>query len=452
MKTIIPIKVKEENLKFYNITQGAYYFGFVGHLSAVFTFWYLQIIELTYFNALISVPSFLFAIINNRLGRHNLAFAFAFFELFVHQIVAVYYIGWESGWHYWLIYLAGLCFFNPHWSRKTHFKLLLLILSGIIFSRIFLYEGIYTIPEQTEKISYIANILATTLILSLLINYYSRLANKAELKLKHANSELSEKNIKIETQKEQIVQSITYAKRIQQAVMSNREILSNYFSDSFILFKPKDIVSGDFYWFSEIENKIVVICADCTGHGVPGALMSMLGMSYLDELVKQQKITQPKVVLEKMRAKIKLALGSTNAKLQPKDGMDMSICVFDKNHNVIKYAGANNGVFMVRSKELTEYKPTKNPVGLFIKEIPFEEVEIEIKPNDLVYLYTDGFIDQFGGKHGTKFMKKKLKEFLIGLNPVSLKEQKQMLQDVFSEWQGDYDQIDDCTLIGLKIS
>ncbi len=450
MKNLIPYRVKPINEKFYKTTQFAYYFGLT-HLSGYFGFQWLGIPEMAWFNVLISSPSFIAALILNRLGKHNLAFGIAFFELFFHQVLGTYFMGWGVGFQFLLIYLAGLSFFNPRWKKSIQIVILLLISSAFVLLYLFCQTGVYQIPDEVTRLFFVNGGVGLIFILAILINGYSKAAHKAEDELKLANAELSEMNEEIRTQNEQIVNSINYAEKIQHALLPSDRVLKENFSDFFLMFQPKDIVSGDFYWFSDLTDKIVLICADSTGHGVPGGFMSMLGMSYIDEIVHNNHITEPEVILEQMRIKIKKALDQNIRDRNPKDGMDMSVCVFEKDFSSMKFAGANNGIFLIRDEKLTDFKPVKNPIGVYTKEVPFSQHEIELQKGDQIYMSTDGYIDQFGGEFHRKFMSRKLKGEILSSSTSPMPMQKSYLNEVFSDWKKDTYQLDDCTLIGVKI-
>lgn len=444
-------KVDSENYKFFRTTQWVYLIGFFGHAFAAVAFTTSGLKELALFNWVVSVPAFGVAFFLNRRGKHTWAFAFAFFELFFHQLLAVHYLGWNVGAQYWFVYLAGLAFFNPLWHYRVQIFLLLLTMTGFVVSYMFSYKGVYQLPPNAATFSFYINSITAVMLSAFLINSYARDARSAEERLKGVVVQLSEKNEEIETQQEHILESISYAKIIQTAVIPDSQDLGKYFSEYFVLFQPTSIVSGDFYWFSETHDYIVVVCADCTGHGVPGGFMSMLGISFLGELVNNQKITDPAQILEELRTKVKGALQNNTQENQPQDGMDMSVCVFDKAKTHMHFAGANNGVFLLRNGEITEYKGTKNPIGVYPKEIPFTQTQIELQPNDRVYMFTDGFIDQFGGREDKKFMKRQLKQHLTALHNLDLDQQGVQLNEVFRKWRGSSAQIDDCTLIGLTI-
>lgn len=450
MKNPIPFRVKEENIKFFNTTQFAYYFGLT-HSLAILGFYLLGVYELMLFNIFISVPSFIVALVVNRLGKHNLAFTIAFLELFIHQTLAVFFLGWQSGFQYWYIYLIGLSFFNPKWKFTFQFSLLILIAVAFVATYTYCSIGIYPMPLSLVKPIFISNGITSALVLVLLINTYSKSTYLAEENLKKANAILSDKNLEIKFQHEQIVQSIHYAEKIQRAVISNLTVLDKHFKEYFVIFKPKDIVSGDFYWFTEIEDKVIVVCADCTGHGVPGGFMSMLGLSFLNEIVNQQRTVQPKDILDKLRIQIKKSLNQQSENQEQKDGMDIAVCVFNKDLRSMTYAGAHNSIFIISKGILTEYAATKNPIGVYIKEIPFEQQTIQLAKGDKVYLLTDGFIDQFGGNPTRKFMRKQLKESLLTNHALSMQEQKDVIENVFHHWKIGQKQTDDCTLIGLLV-
>ena len=450
MKNLIPYRVKPENEKFYNTTQFAYYFGLT-HLFGYWGFHSIGIPEMAWFNLLISSPAFITALIINRLGKHNLAFAIAFFELFFHQVLATYFMGWGFGFEFGLIYLTGLSFFNPKWKKGVQIFILSLISSAFALLYFYCQTGVYTFPEEVRQMMYVSVAIMILIVLAILINGYSKSAHKAEAELKLANGELKDMNEEVRTQNEQIVNSINYAEKIQHALLPNDSVLKNNFAQYFLMFQPRDIVSGDFYWFSDMTDKVVVVCADSTGHGVPGSFMSMLGMSYIDEIVNNRKITEPKDILEEMRNKVKSALNQTIGDNKPKDGMDMSVCVFEKDLSSVKFAGANNGIYLIRDEELQSIKPTKNPIGIYTKEVPFQQQEIELRKGDQIYLYTDGYVDQFGGKHDRKFMTKYLKAELLKLTNEPMSSQKASLTKTFQDWRGDLFQTDDCTLIGVQV-
>ncbi|MES2286392.1 MAG: tetratricopeptide repeat protein [Bacteroidota bacterium] len=282
----------------------------------------------------------------------------------------------------------------------------------------------------------------------------------------------TQKHIVEEKQKE-IVSSITYAKRIQTALLTSDEYIKKHLaSEHFILFKPKDIVSGDFYWAQSIAplpgwdkgtNKVklqsdinqgnifYLITADCTGHGVPGAFMSMLNISYLHENIVERNILLPHDILNLQRKEIIQALNPIGSTEECKDGMDCTLCVYDFDNMLLHFAAANNPLWLVRNKELTEYKADKMPVGKYNETIePFNLQTIDLQKGDIIYTSTDGFADQFGG-NGKKLMKKKFKEELLKIHHQPMSEQREHLNDFFENWKGSNEQVDDVCIIGVRI-
>ena len=286
-----------------------------------------------------------------------------------------------------------------------------------------------------------------------------RKAKKANLIIENQKMEVELKNEEITHQKDlvdekqkEIIDSINYAKRIQQAVLTGEDVWNKISKEYFILFKPKDIVSGDFYWAYNTPNNRSIFClADCTGHGVPGGFMSMLGNSFLNEIVVENKIFKADHILNKLRSKIIHALEQKGG-TQQKDGMDMSLCVWNKLDNTLEFAGANNPLWLLRGKELQEYKADKMPIGLYLEtETPFSSVTIQLQAGDIVYLSTDGYADQFGGPKGKKLKYKPLIESLIKNSVLPMAEQKNILDSTFNEWMHKHDQVDDVSLIGVKV-
>lgn len=273
---------------------------------------------------------------------------------------------------------------------------------------------------------------------------------KAEMQLMLKNAQ--EANIQITKQNKFIQDSIRYAKRIQKAVMPKEECLQHYFSDSVLFLKPKDMVSGDFFFVKEVNDLIVLAVADCTGHGVPGGFMSMLSTTLLNEIVLKAEVCKPATILEEMRLKIKETLHQTDEKLGRKDGVDIALCTINKKENTLHFSGANRPIFIIRNGEIKTYQPVKNPIGIYVKEKPFTEVQIEIEKGDEIYLFSDGFPDQFGGEYGDKLKNKRFKKLLTDASQLPGAEQKLFFSNFLKEWQGDtYSQVDDILVLGVRI-
>ncbi len=258
--------------------------------------------------------------------------------------------------------------------------------------------------------------------------------------------------------KKEIEDSIIYAKRIQSATLPENKLLQLLFDQYFIFFKPRDIVSGDFYWASQKNGKIIAIAADCTGHGVPGAFMSMLGISFLNKIVNEKAITEADKILEILRNNVIKSLKQT-VEGDTKDGMDIAMCVIDYKTQKIQFSGANNPLYLIRDDRLFEYKSQKMPVAIFDHMQSFQNQIIDFEKGDLIYLFSDGYADQFGGKKGKKFRYKKLKKLLLKNSKYPLSYQKQILELTLKRWMNYPDpytnekqfQIDDIIIFGIKL-
>ncbi len=265
------------------------------------------------------------------------------------------------------------------------------------------------------------------------------------VELKLAYDEIHHKN-------QEISDSINYASRIQGALMPQNENLSNMFPEHFILFLPKEMVSGDFYWAAEVGKQMVFAAADCTGHGVPGALMSMLGISFLNEMVVERRQTNPGVILDQLRVEIIKALKQTGSEGEQKDGMDIALCSYDPETNKLQYAGAYNPLYLVRNGMLEEYKADRMPISFYPGDItPFTTTSIQLQEEDAIYIFSDGYADQFGGPQRKKFKYKPLKELLELIHNKSMDQQKLVLYEKFFYWKRDIEQIDDVVMIGIRI-
>jgi len=266
------------------------------------------------------------------------------------------------------------------------------------------------------------------------------------------NDQLGFQKKDLETKNSEITQSIRYAQRIQDAILPPCEIMCEYFNEFFIFYRPRNIVSGDFYYIKEVHEKFYVVAlADCTGHGVPGAFMSMLGVALLNEVVRRKDITTTSEALNELRNQVKIALRQTGKRNEQKDGMDMILCTVDKNSMKLQFSGANKTLILIRNNELFEFKGDKMPVGIHIRERDFSYQDIDIQENDSLYLYSDGYEDQFGGEEGKKFLSRNLRDLLLSISQHNFVTQKEILEKIFLEWRGDFDQIDDVSVMGIKI-
>jgi serine phosphatase RsbU (regulator of sigma subunit) len=257
---------------------------------------------------------------------------------------------------------------------------------------------------------------------------------------------------KLEKIYSEMTESVRYARQIQLAILPEEEKLIESFAGHFIYYKPLEMVSGDFYWYSKTNNKIFISVADCTGHGVPGALMSMLGFAYLNEIVNEKKIHQPDRILNMLREYIMVSLHQTGRILDSKDGMDITICCIDIEEKKLSFAGAFNNIYILKDKELIELKGDKMPIGYYGgKQDNFKLQRLDLVGNESIYLFTDGIIDQFGGLMGKKYSTKRLKEQLKNLQTFDMSKQKMLFETDMDEWMATYSQIDDMLLIGIKL-
>jgi serine phosphatase RsbU (regulator of sigma subunit) len=262
--------------------------------------------------------------------------------------------------------------------------------------------------------------------------------------------------------------SINYAKYIQSSVLPKDEQLESCLKDYFILHKPAEIISGDFYWIAEIDSRIIVAAADCTGHGVPGAFMSMLGITLLNEIVNKESVTNPGVILDRLRKEVTASLKQKGEKGEQKDGMDIAICSIDLQNMKIQFAGAINPLYIIRKSNLEnigaihnevssdlrliEIKGDPMPIGISDEMENFKCYEIDIQKDDSYYLFSDGFADQFGGPNHKKFSHKQFRELLVKTKPEILSDQKVLLEKVLLEWMGTGSQTDDILVIGFRIN
>jgi len=256
----------------------------------------------------------------------------------------------------------------------------------------------------------------------------------------------------VRLQKQNIENSIVYASRIQNAVLPSAGTCADLLPKSFVLFKPRDIVSGDFYWITQIESKKVVVAADCTGHGVPGAFMSMLGVSFLNEIVNRSNVLQANEILNQLRKNVKETLSQTGRKDEAKDGMDMALCIIDEKAGILEYSGAYNPLYIIRKGELTEIKADRNPIGIHLREkSSFTNHIVNVEQGDVFYIFSDGYIDQFGGDRQEKFKSVRFKELLLDIHREPMLKQKEILDQKLNEWKGENHQVDDVIVLGFQV-
>jgi serine phosphatase RsbU (regulator of sigma subunit) len=299
--------------------------------------------------------------------------------------------------------------------------------------------------RQQTIILYTFSALAVVSLLLAFSIWQYRQKNRSKKALEVANGLIQEKN-------REITDSIRYAHQIQTAILPSEEEFSSYFTDAFVLFRPKDIISGDFYWVTKIDGKVIYATADCTGHGVPGGFMSMLGMSMLNELVNENRLTDPAEILGRLRDKVIAALKQKGVSGEQQDGMDMTLMVLDPSAGTLKYAMANHVFYLLRNGELQEFKGDKFPVGIYGDKLkPFTTHEVSVLKGDRIITFSDGYADQFGGPKGKKLKYKKMQEFLLERSEPVLSGCKIQLVEGFDSWKGEHEQVDDVCVIGVTV-
>lgn len=266
---------------------------------------------------------------------------------------------------------------------------------------------------------------------------------------KKANQLITQQKEVIEEKNREVMDSINYARRIQAALLPPYKLITKSFKESFVLYQPKDIVSGDFYWFEKIGDKLFIAAVDCTGHGVPGAMVSVIGHNGLNRAVHEFKLTTPAAILDKLAVLVDETFVKSDSEV--KDGMDISLCCYDPQSNILQWAGANNPLWICQNNKVLEIRADKQPIGSFENRKQFTNHSFTLNSGDSFYLFTDGFADQFGGPKGKKFKYKQLSD-LIELNSgLSMEQQKNALIDAFNAWKGNLEQVDDICLIGIRI-
>ena len=261
---------------------------------------------------------------------------------------------------------------------------------------------------------------------------------------KEVEIELASKNI-------EITDSIKYASRIQNTILTNPDKIKKWLPESFILFKPKDIVSGDFYWINKKENIVYFSAIDCTGHGVPGAMVSMVAHGTLQRAVTLLKLRSTADILNNINETIAHNFNKNSEEGEVKDGMDLALCAIDLEQMKLSFAGANNPVYIIRQGELIEIKGNKQPIGHYEFKVDFTEHQFDLQKGDTIYVSTDGYPDQFGGPKGKKFKYKQFKELLLSIQEKSMKEQHKILDTAFESWRGDLEQVDDVCIVGVRV-
>lgn len=288
----------------------------------------------------------------------------------------------------------------------------------------------------------------------LLVSSQSRILLKTKRLLKEkelAYTEIARQREELELKNKNITDSLVYALRIQEALLPSPAYFRKHFQESFILFSPKDIVSGDFYWIGEKGSKVFIVAADCTGHGVPGALMSMIGLEIIEKIINQDNIEDPSVILGIMSKAIEKSFSrEKNDSTIIRDSMDVGLCVVDKKNNQIEYSGAFFPLYIIRDDRLIELKGDKFAIGYETLNTSYTKNLFVLEPSDVVYLFSDGYVDQFGGDENKKFMYRRFRYLLLSIHKYPLIDQKTILEENMKQWMAGTEQIDDMLVIGFK--
>lgn len=279
-----------------------------------------------------------------------------------------------------------------------------------------------------------------------------------ELKVMERTEEVVRQKDEVERQSRKVVElyknvtdSIRYAKRLQESILPPEKRIHDLMPDSFVLYRPKDIVSGDFYWVDRVKDKVLFAAVDCTGHGVPGAFMSLIGHNGLNQAVKERQHTRPSDVLKELNRIAYEALHKDREQYLVRDGMDMAFCSYDPSTRELEYAGANCPLYVVRRGELMQFSPNKSAIGSFeLADMVFTDHSIQLEPGDMVYIFSDGYADQFGGPKGKKFLYKQFRDTLVGVSQEPTVRQRSLLQEVFNNWRGAHEQVDDILVMGMR--
>ncbi len=386
---------------------------------------------------------FLFTLFLNYKKLHQAAriFSNVGFLIFINLLAISF--GKESGAHYidLILCVSPLVFFD-----KARNIILLSAGSFIAFIGCQVYFN-YLPPLLGNKNAVVFNYVHISIVFMTLF----LIVWKFKGELTEYSGLIGEQHKLISQRNKDITDSISYASRIQRNMLRFDGRIQAAIPDAFILFKPKDIVSGDFYWFAERDQYLFGAVADCTGHGVPGALMSMMGTTLLNSIVMENRITKADDILLLLREGVINLLKQNDKEMSMKDGMDIGLLIYDRESRKLQFAGANNPMYLVRQGKLTVFKPDKQPVGIYSgKPVPFINHVMQIEAGDCIYLFSDGVADQFGGPSGKKFKYRKLQELLLSSCHLPMQEQKKILEQTVEDWRGGLEQVDDMLVVGIR--
>ncbi|GAB4199341.1 MAG: hypothetical protein OHK0057_31230 [Thermoflexibacter sp.] len=408
-------------------------------LLIVFGVFYLQakayytLAKYIFFLSFIFIATSLSVIFGSQLGSENVLFVSCIFAVFC----------FDKSYHALpIVLLCIVCFFIAKYAHQ-HFT------PNISSNNIFI------------SASYYPNVIAIFLYLYIFTNLFKKNHVKYEEEIKKQKNEITLQKEELFQVHKQLTDSVRYAKRIQTATLPTKEKISTYL-DYFIFYQPKDIVSGDFYWFARVDDKdsspndghnykLLIVCGDCTGHGVPGAFMTMIANALLYQIVNEENITEPREILQELNRKLVTTLRQDVDDYKINDGMDIGICLLDKKQKTMKFAGSKHSLIMLRNQNLIEISGSRSPIGGYFSKIKqYEQHIITYQEEDIFYLFTDGYADQFGGDNNKRFNKHNFKLLLTEIHTLPLSNQKYVLENRLQQWQGIQKQIDDILVIGFK--
>lgn len=359
-------------------------------------------------------------------------------------------------------------------SKKQILIFELIFLTLFILLTVFLFS--YEFPEHSDNAAinfhgkyakYIS--LVCTFLIVIETQYLWSKFTKIQLEkikeqkdeIENQKNEIEDQKLKIERQNKDLKDSIQYASKIQSALLPSLGKMERLLNSHFLYFKPRDIVSGDFYWVDEYQGKTIVAVADCTGHGVPGAFVSVLGISFLNDIVQKASLTEsslnPAIILDQLWDKMIGALAKSESEQRTYDGMDISVCVIDKEQKMLEYSGAIHPIYIVRNKSqeeerLEQFRTDIHSISMLqSKKHSYTRIKVDIEKDDMIYMLSDGYADQFGGSDGKKFLPKNLKKLLVRIADEPLERQHLLLKEKITKWKGNYRQIDDMLILGIRV-
>ena len=322
----------------------------------------------------------------------------------------------------------------------------------LINSVITVNDDITILPAATYHFLLYGTIIVSIILLFILSQTRILVKTRKLLKEKEQAYELIElQKVELELRDKNITDSLLYAQRIQEALLPSESYFRNHFVDSFILFKPKNIVSGDFYWIGEKGDKIFIVAADCTGHGVPGALMSMIGLEIVEKTINEDNIEIPSKILAVLNKGLEKTFSrEKNIGTIIRDGMDIGLCVIDRVRKKVQYAGAFFPLYLIRNGSLVEILADKIIIGMNPDGNPYTDHELDLVEDDIFYIFSDGYVDQFGGSENKKFMYRRFRYLLLTIHNFPVNDQKAILEENIRTWMGSNEQVDDIMVIGFR--